>query len=492
MESSDILVRATGWEQSPEKERFPLSPIAQTMPKIYVLMAEVFPLAPDGSPSPGTIVKNMTAGLQHTLSQFPALAATLEMDAESGRMWAAKNRDSGVHLHVKYMAKDEFPTYMDLNERDFPAALLDGNKLLPTSVTAKQLHSPDGNNDAEGIPLVVLQLNFIQGGLVLGIAVHHVLSDGPGCDGFLTTWAENTISVTQGLPFQPMGYVLDHSSPPFHVDPPSPSRFNDIKDAYPVLKDAGGPMAAPPPGFQMPTLVPQMWHFPKTRLTKLKSKASGTTPQGANADGWISTYDAIMALLWSRITAAKVPLLQPDINTASTTLVHAVNTRGVWADPALPDRFIGSAAVQARSGPLLIRDVIATPQTLPATASTVRSSIRQLTLPYLLGMLEWITGHKDQRYLETDVNSFLGLDLGGSSWQGITAYERHDFGFGLPHAVRWPSPPFEGFVFLYPSRASFKEEGADEGIEVCVCLEESCHKRLLVDEVLAQYAHPRG
>ena len=118
MDSSDILVRPTEWEQSPNKERFPLSPIAQTMPKIYVLMAEVFPLVPDVSPSPGTVVKNMTAGLQFTLSQFPALAATLDMDPNSGRMWAAKNRDSGVHLHVKYMTSDEFPTYRDLEERD--------------------------------------------------------------------------------------------------------------------------------------------------------------------------------------------------------------------------------------------------------------------------------------------------------------------------------------------------------------------------------------
>ena len=359
-------------------------------------------------------------------------------------------------------------------------------------MTAKQLHSPDGNNDTEGIPLVVLQLNFIQGGLVLGIAIHHVLSDGPGCDGFLTTWAENTTSIAEGQPPKPMAYALDHGSPPLHIDPPSVSRFHEIKDAYPVLRNAGGPMAAPPPGFQMPTLVPQMWHFPKTKLAKLKLQASGSTPQSSNDDGWISTYDAIMALLWSRITAAKVPLLKPDTSTAFTTLVHAVNTRGLWTNPALPERFLGSAAVPGRSGPLLIRDVIATPETLPTVASTVRSSIRQVTLPYLLGMLEWITGQKDQRYLETNVNSFLGMDLGGSSWQGITAYEKHDFGFGLPHALRWPSPPFEGFVFLYPSRASFKEEDADEGIEVCVCLEESCHKRLLVDEALAQYAYTRG
>lgn len=268
---------------------------------------------------------------------------------------------------------------------------------------------------------------------------------------------------------------------------PSESRFSEIKSAYPMLKDAGGPMAAPPPGFQMPTLVPQMWHFPKSKLDQLKTKASASLDDGS----WISTYDAVMGILWSRITAAKAPMLQPD-SSATTTLVHAVNTRNIWANPSLPERFLGTAAIQGRAGPLSIQDISSTPNNLPAIASAVRTSIRQLTLPYLHGMLEWITGHKDQRYLETNVNSFLGMDLGASSWQGIKAYEKHDFGFGLPRALRWPSPPFEGFVFVYPSRACFKKEGEDEGIEVCVCLEESCHERLLADQVLGEYAQRRG
>lgn len=76
---------------------------------------------------------------------------------------------------------------MVLNVKQFPASSLTGSQLLPDFVTAKQLHSPLGDNNEEGIAVAAFQLNFIRGGLIIGLAIHHSVSDGPGCDGFLTT-----------------------------------------------------------------------------------------------------------------------------------------------------------------------------------------------------------------------------------------------------------------------------------------------------------------
>jgi hypothetical protein len=71
-------------------------------------------------------------------------------------------------------------------------------------------------------------------------------------------------------------------------------------------------------------------------------------------------------------------------------------------------------------------------------------------------------------------------------------YERHDFGFGVAMAIRFPDPQFEGYVFVYPSRAGVKKDALDEGIEVCICLEKTCHDRLMQDGELLKYAQPRG
>ncbi|KAK9446503.1 transferase family-domain-containing protein [Limtongia smithiae] len=478
---SEVAVRPSGWESSPESERFPVSLLGHVMPKIYVLVSEVFAL-PAGADT-GAIIKSMTTGLKVALASFPVLCGCLEMDATTGQMWVTKKRESAAALHLKYMPGGEFPSYAELEQKDFPASLLAAHQILPSAVTAKQLHSPLGDNNDEGISIAAFQLNFIKDGLIVGVAIHHSVSDGPGCDGFLTTWAENSALALCGLPSVVKDVTFDLLNSPLNTAKPLPKQIAKIKDAYPVLKNSGGPMQPPPPGFVLPNLVPQMWHFPKSKTEALKTKASST-------DGsWISTYDAVMAMVWSSATRARMDLFKPAPE-STTLLVHAVDTRSTWSPPLSPS-FLGVGTAPASCKPLSIQDII-DPANLPLVAASVRSSIKQITPDYLTGLLEWIAGQDDRRYLEISLNSFLGMDFGGSSWQSMRAYETHNFGFGFPSALRWPCPMFDGFVFVYPSRANTKAAAADEGIEVCICLEEGCHQRLMADSVLLEYAQPRG
>ncbi|EWY83111.1 hypothetical protein FOYG_12964 [Fusarium oxysporum NRRL 32931] len=464
----ELRIHPTGWKSGPESERYPLSLMGHIMPKVYVLVAEVFAL-PDLTDNDVT-VQNMTAGLEFAISQFPILAGVLEMDTATGRMWVARQRDSTVSLHVKYMLREgEFPSYKELAEKEFPASSLTGSQLLPDFVTAKQLHSPLGDNNEEGIAVAAFQLNFIRGGLIIGLAIHHS--------------AENSSAAAKAAPFIPAKQHFSVHGTPLDVESPTRVRMEELERTLAVVRDAGGPMAPPPAGFKMPSLMAQMWHFPKSKIDLLKTKAYS---EGVN--NWISTYDAIIAVLWSSVTRSKLEMLNPDLE-SKATLVHAVDTRKVW-NPPLPERFLGVGAAAARCEPLTVNDIIT--GNLSRLATEVRASIKAMTPEYLTSLLEWVAGHEDKRWLEISIDSFLGMDFGASSWQGMTAYETHDFGFGLPKALRWPSPAFEGFVLLYPSRAEANDATDDEGVEVCVCLEESCQRRLMNDQVLLEYAQPRG
>ncbi|CAJ2508800.1 Uu.00g138260.m01.CDS01 [Anthostomella pinea] len=170
----------------------------------------------------------------------------------------------------------------------------------------------------------------------------------------------------------------------------------------------------------MPALKIRMWHFPKSIMTKLKDESTAKT-----GDTWISTYGATMGVLWKTITRAKLPLLNPDLDT-KTILAHGLNTRAKM-QPPLTDNFMGNAVALPRTEPRAIRDILA-----------------------------------DGNLTE------------------------------MAAAVRWPHPQFEGYCFILPSRAGMEAEGSDEGLEVIVCLEESCHDRLFQDEELQRYAQPRG
>ncbi|KAH3940655.1 hypothetical protein HBH98_219080 [Parastagonospora nodorum] len=480
MSTKEIQVRPTGWESAPAEEQFVLSDMDHTMPKIYVQIVEVFKLAP--ATDKAKIVNNMVRGLEFTLSQFPILTGGLKMDAENGRLWVTKKRYSAVSLFIQD-AEDTFAPYAELNRGDFPAATFKGHKLLPKAVTEKQLFSPLGDNQEDNLIISTFQINFIEGGLILGVAIHHNCSDGPGCDGFLTSWAQNSAAVFNGTSFETVSEdALDRSR--LSANRPEASRWKELDQRFPVLRDGGGPAPPPPADFKMPELAIRMWHFPKSKIEELKAGAMAKA-----GDSWISTYDAIMATLWKSITRSKLELLHPDLG-QEVVLVHAVNTRKVL-DPPLSEAFMGNAVALPRTEPIRLSDLLADGN-LPNLAQRVRNSIKAITQQYVAELPEWIAGLDDRRWININMNSFLGMDLAGTSWQGMNVYGKHDFGFGIARAIRFPDPQFEGYVFVYPSRAEVKENAVDEGIEVCICLEKDCHDRLIRDEELLKFAQPRG
>lgn len=70
------------------------------------------------------------------------------MDDKTGKLWVLKKKTDTVGLIVNHLndPHDLFPSFQDLQDKHFPASLIDGTKLLPESVTAKSLFSPHGDN----------------------------------------------------------------------------------------------------------------------------------------------------------------------------------------------------------------------------------------------------------------------------------------------------------------------------------------------------------
>lgn len=488
MEGREIHVRPQGSGSDSGTRRFELSDMDHTMPKIYVQIAEIFELPLEADRD--AIMQNLTRGLEFALGQYPVMAGVLRMDDSNGRMWVTTNGDSTVGFFVKDAS--DLPSFEYLEANNFPVQLIDGHKVLPKKVTEKQLFSPLGDNADDATIISTFQVTFIEGGLILGAAIHHNCSDGPGCNGFLTTWAEASAAAARGAPFQPIDPV-NNCRAQLSAPKPSAERWDELDGQFPVLRDLGAPPPSPPTDFVMPKLKVRMWHVPRSRAAALK--AACVQP---GADAWVSTYDCIMALFWKTITRAKRPLLAPAPN-KPVVLVHAVNTRHLLAPP-LPDRFLGNAVALPRVGAVSIEELLSegrgedSNSNLPALAAAVRASIRAITPQYVAELPAWVAGLADRRYIAIAMDAFLALDLAGTSWQAMTPYEQHDFGFGLPRAMRWPHPQFEGYVFVLPSRAAVKkgDDDGDEGLEMVVCLEESCHNRLMEDPELLRFAQPRG
>jgi trichothecene 3-O-acetyltransferase len=475
----EIRVRPLGWEAMSPRQDFALSEMDHLMPKMYVLISEIFecPRTLDRE----HIVTSLTRGLETALVSYPILAGVLDMQPATGQLSVSKSRDSDVALHVKYLDGDgDFPTFAALEQSGFPVHLIDGNKLLPNTITQKPLFVPESPQDGHGSQVVVstFQISFISGGVIISSAVHHNVSDGPGCDAFLRTWAAASAAAMKGHARSPV-LPITHVQPPLVTEnKPDADRMRVLGSQHPVLKNPTGPPSAPPPGFVMPELQTVIWHFPASRADLLQAECST-----AKVD--VSRNNAILALLWKTITRAKIPLLYPSLD-KPVTFVHAITTQDS------PSGSLGTHAAMLRTGPIPIEDLIAS-NNLARVAAMIQSSVDNVSPSFIAEQKEWIRGVDDKRHITVDVDSFLGMDLAGTNWEdsrGLKCYETHDFGFGLPRAMRWPHPRFEGYVALWPNRKAVSKE-EDEGVEVCVCLERGSHERLWADGELLKYGRPR-
>lgn len=461
-------------------------------PKLYVHMIEVFSLKPDSDKQ--QILENLTEGLSRTLAEYPILVGSLHFDNEAKRIVVKRTPASSVTLAIKEPALNgtsDIESFATLDKHDFPVHLLDASKVLPSSVVGT-FPVPAQDIWTDGPAVCAFQVTFIDGGIVLALAITHQVSDGMGCETLLTSWSRNSYALSKGTAngtvdpaAMPDRTILSAKGKPIT----SPEELKKLGDKFPTYKARDGPPAPPPTDFKMPVVKTRIWHVPSSKLKELKALASAPAPDGGNT-GWVSTYDALLAILWRAIVRAKQPLLKPD-PAAPSKAIHAVNARG-RTEPAIPDNYIGVAVTLPQSPELTVADVLSPDlgSALPLLARTVRAATNQVAPSYVADLIKWAGSCPDLRWVELDMHWVLGLDCMAFDWHTMKSYEVHDFGFGRPAALRWPHPQFEGFFFVLPTRTT--KGNPDEGLEICLGLEESCYPNLQTDEEFLRFAEERG
>ncbi|KAL1860420.1 hypothetical protein Daus18300_009193 [Diaporthe australafricana] len=463
-------------------------------PKLYVHMIEVFSLKAGADKQ--QILDNLTEGFSRTLDEYPILVGSLHFDNEAKRIVVRRKSASSVAFHTKEPGPDgiiDIESFATLDKHDFPVHLLDASKVLPSSVVGK-FPVPGQDISTDGPAVCAFQATFIEGGIILALAITHQVSDGMGCETVLASWSRNSYAVSKGVASSaidtttmPDRTLLSAKGKPIT----SPEELKTLGDKFPTYKARDGPPAPPPADFKMPVVKTRIWHVSKSKLKELKALASASTPaNGHGGASWVSTYDALLALLWRAIVRAKEPLLKPN-PTVPSKAIHAVNARG-RTEPAIPGSYIGVAVTLPQSSELTVSDVLSPNlgSALPLLARTVRAATNQVTPSYVADLIRWAGSTPDLRWVELDMHWVLGLDCMAFDWHTMKSYEEHDFGFGRPAALRWPHPQFEGFFFVLPTRTT--KGNPDEGLEICLGLEETCYPRLQTDEEFLRFAEERG
>ncbi|KAK2767172.1 trichothecene 3-o-acetyltransferase [Colletotrichum kahawae] len=445
---------------SSKDQTWPLSDFDHIIPAINIPIVAVYSLLLGENKA--SLIVNLKRSLEHTLSQYRQFGGKLQINDKTGQYMIKTTGNDVVELSVKYHDEpddDYIPSYTSLQQQAFPPMLLDSKKLLPRLMTEKQALTQHGD--------------FLEDDAPVTMFVH-------GLDDFIQSWAANNRSLVAGLPLAPFDYsILDRAPLTHSGTAPDMKQWakldQKLKKFVKHLDTAPQP---PPPDFEMPATSEVLFHFPKSKIAQLKAAAFPT-----DSATWVSSYDSIMALCWRCISRAR----QLSLTKGSTTaLMYAVNGRD-RLNPQLAKYYVGNVVMPGRAE--LDLDEVVAPDAFRRLAALVRAANVEVDDDLYKSIVEWVAGVPDKRRIRLHMNAFLGPDVVSSSWQGLSAHQTWDFGFGTPKAIRWPKPDLDGFVFYFPVRNT---GDPDEGVEVVVCLEDSAMQRLLDDQEWLTYAVAKG
>ncbi|KAI9830082.1 MAG: hypothetical protein M1826_005075 [Phylliscum demangeonii] len=424
-----------------------LSALDQILPGYYARMVLCFsrPLDSDQSATVATLQKALAA----TVTAVPFLAGqvcpALDGEGSRGRLEVRYREDGMIPLHVKDVSK-VMRTFAELEQAEMPMSMMDSDLLAPLGVIVPgnpRTAVTDGSQPST--PVVAVQANFVTGGLILVVCVHHATMDGTGLGNLIDLLALHCRSSTAPGPLP--ASVWDRRSLAVDGHPPvSPERHPEYK-IEPAASTPTAPVPAAPPS--LPPITSRIFHLSLAKLARLKRDASP-----ADGSSWISTNDGLAALIWHCLSRARAGHLSPEQKAAPSMLGIAVNGRARM-QPALAEPYLGNVNLFAHvTAPVL--DLIAPSNPLSTSAVAIRKAIAAIDDPHIRSAIALIQSIDDLSRLQPGFQPFLTTDIAMSSWTHMPVYQA-DFGAqvgGRPRWIRLPQSLFDGLAILLPRRPS--------------------------------------
>jgi hypothetical protein len=376
---------------------------------------------------------------------------------------------------VKYVvqhldrAADRFPNFDDIANAHFASnSLGDVGILSNAPMTFGEKPEAHANNHPA---ISSFKVNFIPGGIIFNMHMHHYSNGLPGWASFTKQLAENCYAITHKTEFPSFDpRCLDRDFLTFLVGPEEQE------------------VDAPPRPDHHPGHRPAqslLFHLRKSRAAELKKAAWP-------ADGsWISTYDAVCALMWRVFSRIREPVYKPD---RDSHLVWVEGVNMLKRFPDLPTRMQGNISFDTTSTtsvvpPLTAAEIISEAP-LSKLASYVRQTTNSVTIDMLAKQLQKIEPVRNKEDLSVRVDAFPPMTLIITDWREADICNA-DFGFAKPTAFRHLFDTVaEGLVIVYPPHDG--PAGDDEGIELQVAFEKELVSELVTDPEWTTYFEFRG
>ncbi|KAI1812891.1 transferase family-domain-containing protein [Poronia punctata] len=451
-----------------------LIPLEKAGPQGYIRM--VFPFELGDSYDADAVFDILKRGLEAAKVRIPTLACegVPDTDSEQAGVLKLQNYDDYETIIKKDLrAPGAFPyTYADIKAKTFP------NEAFPGELLWRRFTWP---SPGERLPVVDFQANFIQGGLLLTGAFHHVFGDATAYYTYLETWAEECRRIqgeTGARNEIPDAFFTDREK---HMKPSgrNPGRVEDHPE---ILVLPFTPDSAPPKMLSLEH-VGQVFRLSAEQLTALKADASPANASTPSEQKWVSTNDALSALMWRSVMNAQFS--SDDIDDDAISIFNiAVDSRS-RADPPVHARTLGNWLGWV-APTLAIRKMLSPgKESLADAAVAIRKAVLQLTNQYVDDMGALIAKAEDmRRIVATAFVDVPGRNCVQTSWYNLGIYGL-DWGKTLGGAIQMLRSPEIGVInggsLVLPALPG-------GGIEILIGVESKALPKLLKDPLLAKYA----
>jgi hypothetical protein len=414
----------------------------------------------------------LQASVDATISQSPFLSGTLQIESpETGRLrltFAAKA--SSKLLKVKRFP-DFGHSYNEMRALGMPMRLF-GLELGPFETFRPDLSEP--------VEVFGVQANLIPGGLILATYVHHSLADGIGYSIVTTQLARNCyIYSEKGSGGDAQKTQNSYGNVEFSDFPWQGGQIHEdpLISGIPgyTIYESLPPAANSLPLIPTSTKVVRTFVLHKSSIAELKSLLISHLPKDTPPENaWISTYDSIVALLWTSITIARLKSGMSSSSPSPTTsapitsqLMYPTTLRKILQ---LPKSYFHNACLSTTTPPVPVNDFTLTDIAfMSRLALTIRETTSDITEHRARQVISLINSLSDVRSLQRPVGADIGLsgqyDLMFTNCAPFPFYDL-DFGGGLGK-VDWakicPLNPlgWEGLGYVMPER---REPGVEAGI----------------------------
>ncbi|KAJ5710599.1 hypothetical protein N7488_004755 [Penicillium malachiteum] len=412
------------------------------------------------------VARVLRAGYDALGARLPEVAceAVPDIDCEQAGVMKYVKRNDEIEPFVVRDLRDIYPsTYTELKKRRFPVSSFDADTFCRCDTWPEQRNR---------VPIALVQAKFIRGGLILSWNMLHMAGYGTSFCIWTKIWAEGCRQA-QG----------DYESP---VDLPEAI----WKDREQFMKPSGrnnGRIEDHPEYTLLPFTLPplachrgQVYYFSPESLARLKADASPVYATQPTDQKWISTNDALSALLWRTVMAVQHPIEGLEEYPVSVFNV-ALDGRQL-ADPPVHPNTLG-CFLEWTAPSASIRDML-TKFSIADLAILIRKAVTRADNHFtddvvtLVHSVEVVDRLVATAFLDVPGNhcvqsSWLGFELYGIEWGPVLGSKIE--------AVRTPHVGIiNGAQIVLPPLAN-------GGMEVLVGVESNCLDRLLNDPLFNKY-----